>query len=180
MLKSFQTRLAVGLAMLCPYATSAQSPTPKMPVGTQVMSLCDLNNDGVVNLLDMQVAVNIATGQTTCTAGVISAGVCNITLVQRVTNAALTGNCITGVTVHSVTLTWTASSSTNVAGYNVYRGTQASGPYTKINAFPVAATSYADTAAQAGATYYYVTTAVDNNNNESAYSNQAQAVIPYP
>jgi fibronectin type 3 domain-containing protein len=77
-------------------------------------------------------------------------------------------------------LTWTASTSSNVTGYNVYRGVVAGGPYTKINALPVAATSFIDTAAQAGLTYYYVTTAVDSNNNESAYSNQAQAVIPYP
>ena len=128
----------------------------------------------------MQLAVNMAVGVTPCTATVIASGVCNITLIQRISNAATTGSCITGVTVHSVTLSWTASTSTNVTGYNIYRGTQSGGPYTKINATPVAALTYTDSAAQAGATYYYVTTAVDNNNNESAYSNEAPAVIPFP
>ena len=81
---------------------------------------------------------------------------------------------------HSVSLNWTASTSVNVVGYNVYRGAVSGGPYTKVNSALVAGTSYTDSAVQAGLTYYYVTTAVDNNSNESAYSNQAQAVIPVP
>lgn len=174
MQKLLSALLSVGVLL------SAQTDKPRVAVGVQVLSPCDLNNDGVVNLLDIQVAVNMATQQTSCTASVIASGVCNIVLVQRVTNAVVTGNCITGVTVHSVSLSWTASTSSNVTGYNVYRGTQSGGPYTKINAFPVAAMTFIDTAAQASATYYYVTTAVDSNNNESAYSNEARAVIPFP
>jgi len=81
---------------------------------------------------------------------------------------------------HSVSLNWTASTSTNVIGYNVYRATQAGDPYTLLTSPPVAQTTYTDTAVQAGQTYYYVATAVDNNNNESPYSNQAQAVVPSP
>lgn len=80
---------------------------------------------------------------------------------------------------HSVSLSWTASTST-VVGYNVYRGTQSGGPYVGLNSAPNAGTTYTDGTVQAGATYYYVVNAVDSSGNESAYSNQAQVVIPAP
>jgi hypothetical protein len=170
MTKVLLAALSAGFSLLCPVAVRAQT----------AVNACDLNHDGVVNVLDIQLAVNMVLGFAPCTANVTSPGVCDIVMIQRVTNAAVSGNCITGLVVHSVALAWTASTSTNVTGYNVYRGTQSGGPYTKINPSPVAATGYTDTAAQAGATYYYVTTAIDSNNNESAYSNEAQAVIPAP
>lgn len=78
---------------------------------------------------------------------------------------------------HSVALSWDASSS-QVVGYNVYRGTASGGPYTKLNASATTATAYTDSSVQSGQTYYYVTTAVDSKDVESAYSNQAAAAIP--
>ena len=78
---------------------------------------------------------------------------------------------------HSVALSWDASTS-QVAGYNLYRGTVSGGPYTKINSGLDASTNYSDASVQSGQTYYYVTTAVDSQGTESGYSNQAQAVIP--
>jgi fibronectin type 3 domain-containing protein len=45
---------------------------------------------------------------------------------------------------HIVTLSYIASTST-VVGYNVYRGTVAGGPYTKINASLVSGLTYTDT-----------------------------------
>jgi hypothetical protein len=81
---------------------------------------------------------------------------------------------------HSVNLSWTASVSQNVTGYNVYRGTQTGGPYSKINPVLDASTLYTDTTVVDGTTYYYVTTSVNSSNEESAYSNQATAVIPPP
>jgi hypothetical protein len=148
---------------------------------SQAVNACDLNQDGVVNVLDIQLAINMVFGLAPCTANVIAAGVCNIVVVQRVTDAVLTGTCSTGTAfLHSVSLSWTASTSSNVTGYNVYRGTASSGPYTKLTSNLVAALNYMDITVQAGQTYYYVATAVDNNNNESAYSTPAQAVIPSP
>ena len=78
---------------------------------------------------------------------------------------------------HSVSLTWDPSTST-VAGYNLYRGTQSGGPYTKLNPSLLAGTSFDDAGVQSGSTYYYVSTAVDGSSNESAYSNEAAAAIP--
>jgi len=78
---------------------------------------------------------------------------------------------------HSVTLTWTASTST-VSGYNVYRSTVSGGPYTKLNSTLVAATTYTDTTVQSGQTYFYVATAVDSSAVESADSTEVSATIP--
>jgi hypothetical protein len=166
--KAILVALAAGLSLLVPTAIHAQA-----------LNACDLNGDKVVDIRDVQLATNMALALAPCTANVVGAGVCNIVVVQRVLNAALSGQCPTGAP-HSATLNWTASTSSNVAGYNVYRAAQSNGPYTKLNAASVAATTYTDLAVVAGQTYYYVTTAVDVNNNESNYSNQAPAVIPSP
>ena len=83
--------------------------------------------------------------------------------------------------IHSVFLSWSASTSPNIIGYNIYRGTASSGPYAKINSSLNASTTYTDNSVVDGQTYYYVTTAVNSNNQESAYSTPPQqAVIPSP
>lgn len=82
---------------------------------------------------------------------------------------------------HSVVLTWDASTSPDVVGYNVYRSGVSGGPYTELNgSLPVAGLTYTDTAVLAGQTYYYVVTAVDSEGIESAYSNEASASVPSP
>ena len=89
----------------------------------------------------------------------------------------LSGTGVQATTSHTVTLNWTASTST-VSGYNVYRSTTSGTGYVKINGALVAALTYSDSTVQSATTYYYVTTAVDSSGNESADSNQATAVIP--
>jgi len=79
---------------------------------------------------------------------------------------------------HSVSLSWDASTSQQVIGYNVYRGPNPGGPYTQINSSLDPNTSYTDGTVQSGQTYYYVTTAVNSDNTQSEYSNQTEAVIP--
>jgi hypothetical protein len=82
---------------------------------------------------------------------------------------------------HLVNLSWTASTTSTVVGYNVYRGTISGGPYAvKLNSAVVPGTAYTDTAVQAGQTYFYVVTAVDSSGAESVYSNQASALVPTP
>jgi hypothetical protein len=80
---------------------------------------------------------------------------------------------------HSVDLAWTGSTSV-VSGYNIYRGSQSGGPYTKLNSMLQPATNYTDPSVQSGLTYFYVVTAVDGAGAESANSNEATAVIPVP
>lgn len=82
-------------------------------------------------------------------------------------------------TPHGVLVQWTASTST-VVGYNVYRGTSASGPFTKLTASPVTGTSYLDptTDLTISTSYVYQVTAVDSNGDESVASNQATVTTP--
>jgi fibronectin type 3 domain-containing protein len=78
-----------------------------------------------------------------------------------------------------VNLSWIASASTDVAGYNVYRGIKQGGPYTKLNSALVVGTIYTDNSVHPGQTYYYVATAVDSSGNESNYSAPSvQSVVP--
>jgi Abnormal spindle-like microcephaly-assoc'd, ASPM-SPD-2-Hydin/HYDIN/CFA65/VesB-like, Ig-like domain len=80
---------------------------------------------------------------------------------------------------HSVSLAWNASLSL-VAGYDIYRGTQAGGPYTKLNSSSLVDLTYTDGAVQAGQTYFYVVSAVDSNGLQSINSNEVSAAIPNP
>jgi hypothetical protein len=78
---------------------------------------------------------------------------------------------------YSVNLSWQPSSS-QVVGYNVYRGGQSTGPFTRINSALDPSTAYTDSSVVDGQTYYYVTTAVNSEGQESNYSNLVGAAIP--
>ena len=80
---------------------------------------------------------------------------------------------------HSVHLTWARSSSTDILGYNVYRGSQSGGTNVRLNPALLANPDYLDTAVLAGQTYYYTVTAVSAV-MESGRSAEAVAVIPTP
>ena len=132
----------------------------------------------MVNVVDVQIAVNIDLGLLSCPVD-LDGGVCGSTLVQQVLGGALGEGCSATLT-HSVSLSWAASTSANIAGYDVFRSTASGGPYTQLNSQLLTGTSFTDANVTAGQTYYYVTTAVDTSSNQSAYSNQAQATVPSP
>jgi len=80
--------------------------------------------------------------------------------------------------LHCASLNWTASTSGNPTGYNVYRSLTSGGcstvtasGCTKINSTPVTTTSFMDSPLQATTTYNYVVTAL-NGSGESGPSNQ--------
>jgi hypothetical protein len=91
-----------------------------------------------------------------------------------------------GLTVHRQAqgkrhISWQAATDSNgnpVAGYNIYRGATAAGPFSRINTALVTGTVYFDTdseagiqaAAAAGGSGYYVVTAVDSGGTESVQS----------
>jgi bacillopeptidase F len=82
-------------------------------------------------------------------------------------------------TAFQVSLTWSASSSTDVTGYYAYRSTTLGSGYVKLNpSSPASTLQFTDTSIDANTTYYYVVTAVDSSDVESAYSTAATAVIP--
>jgi hypothetical protein len=79
--------------------------------------------------------------------------------------------------VHFVAVSWQASTSPNVAFYNIYRSGTSGGPYTRVG-WRVSGLTYTDTAVQAGATYFYVVTSVTSSNTESVISSQITATVP--
>ena len=104
-----------------------------------------------------------------------------VTITSTATNSpnsvSVTGTGISS-TSHSVTLNWTASSSTGVVGYYVYRSTTSGASYSRLNSSPSSAIKYTDGTVSAGATYYYVVTAVNSSGTESAKSGQVTAIVP--
>ena len=78
---------------------------------------------------------------------------------------------------HVVDLNWKASTSSDVAGYNIYRGPDGRS-WKKVNVSLAAATTYSDSTVADRSTYYYAASAVDIQGNESKKSNIARAVIP--
>jgi len=67
-------------------------------------------------------------------------------------------------------VSWTASTSLDVAHYNVYRSTSAGGPFTLASPDPVPHSLYVDTGLNPSTRYYYRATAIDTSGNESAMS----------
>lgn len=82
--------------------------------------------------------------------------------------------------VHSVSVTWNASTTSGLAGYNVYRGTVSGGPYSRITSTPTTALQFTDNAVTAGQTYFYVVTAVSGSGVESVTSNEMKVTVPTP
>ena|ERR1035437_5519011 len=116
-----------------------------------------------------------ATGAASATASFVS------NAANSPTVATLTGTG-TPAPVHTVQLSWVASTSQDVTSYNVYRaafGPTSCDSYTDIGSTSNSITTYTDNVVTDGTTYCYAATAVDPN-GESAYSNIVQATIPPP
>lgn len=75
----------------------------------------------------------------------------------------------------SISLSWTAHSDSDLAGYNLYRGTDGISFPTKVNPTLITGTSRTDFGLTNGITYYYVLTAVNSVGAESLPSDQASA-----
>jgi fibronectin type 3 domain-containing protein len=98
----------------------------------------------------------------------------NVSVASNATNSPA----VVSLTASSyvVALTWTASSSSDVVSYDVYRGT-VPGSYTILNTSPVTSTQFTDTSVADNITYYYVVTAVDSSGVQSSDSNQVTVPI---
>lgn len=76
-----------------------------------------------------------------------------------------------------VDLSWSASTSGDVAGYNVYRGPNGT-TWSKINSSLVGPTLYSDSTVASGTKYYYATTAVNASGDESSKSTPIEVTVP--
>ena len=78
---------------------------------------------------------------------------------------------------HVVDLSWKASTSTDVVGYNIYRSLDGA-IWKKTNASLIASTLYGDSTVANNTTYYYAATAVDIYGHESSKTAAVKAVVP--
>lgn len=78
---------------------------------------------------------------------------------------------------HVVDLSWTASTSSSIVGYNIYRSPDAA-TWKKINPSLTASTLYSDSTVANGTMYYYAATAVDSSGRESVKTAPVKAVVP--
>jgi fibronectin type 3 domain-containing protein len=87
-----------------------------------------------------------------------------------------------GTGTHDVILTWNASTTPGIAGYNVYRGTSSEGESsTPLNSTPLSGATFTDSNVTAGGQYSYVVTAVaSDGSSQSANSNEVSATVPSP
>jgi hypothetical protein len=164
-------------------STSKQSVT-LTNTGNSSVSLSKLTPAGnYFSITGLTMPVTLASGQT-ATFGVTFAPTAAGNFTGSVSVASTAANSPlsiplsgAGVAAHKASLSWTPSTS-SVSGYNVYRGTQKGGPYTKITSSLVPGSTYTDLTVQAAHTYYYVVTSVQSSGMESAYSMESSASIP--
>jgi len=73
---------------------------------------------------------------------------------------------------HSVYLSWHASTSPDISGYNIYRAvyTNSCGSFSKINSELAMETMYTDSTVASSTSYCYTTTAVNAKKVESGFS----------
>jgi hypothetical protein len=158
-------------AALVVTGSGSGSPSPTNP--------CALTGDATVSSADIQAAINMSIGISSCNANIAGPNVCNAIVVQRVVNASMGQPCLSSTGLHVVSLSWTASTSSGVTGYQIARGTATTGPFTAIATVGNAST-YIDTTVVSGATYYYVVAAVVSGTIGPYSSPGPAAVVPTP
>lgn len=138
-------------------------------------------NNSVFTIGGFSLPHTLAAGQSanyTITFSPLVSGAANATLSftsdaqTTTTTEALTGTG-TPAPTHSVALSWNASTSPNISGYNIYRAlyTTSCGSFGTINTLLNTTTTYTDSSVTNGSSYCYATTAVNTSNTESGYSN---------
>jgi hypothetical protein len=159
-----------------------------------------LTNSGNATLSITSIAItgsnagDFAETADTCGSSLVAGGNCTIEVTftpsaagQRTATLSITDNAssspqtvsLSGTGSHDVILSWTASVTSGVMGYYVYRGTSSGKESsTPLNSTPINGISYADGNVTAGGTYYYVVTAVGSDGVQSADSNEANATVP--
>ena len=171
--------LAVGNVVVGQSGTASGSLSA---TGGSVTVTAASTNNSAFSIGGLSLPVTIPSGQSaafTITFSPQTAAAASATLtitsnaLSSTTTEALTGTG-TPAPTHSVNLSWTASTTTDVVGYNVYRAlysNSACGAFSKINPVLNTTTLYTDSTVANATNYCYATTAVDTNNAESSDSN---------
>ncbi len=154
--------------------------------GANVTITAASTTNSAFSLGGISLPVTIAAGQSlpyTITFSPTTAGSLSATFTvtsdasPAITTAGLTGTG-TAAPTHTVTLSWDATTSPGISGYNIYRAvyTTSCGSYAKINSVLNTSSSYSDSTVSDGLSYCYAATAVNTSNQESGYSNIVSAL----
>jgi hypothetical protein len=182
------TTIPVGNVVVGTSGTASGSLTAS---GANVTVTAAGTNNAAFTLTGLSLPLTIAAGTSvpfTVTFDPEATGAASATLTfttdaqTSTTTASATGTG-TAAPTHTVSLSWTASTSSNVSGYNIYRAAYSGscGSFAKLNSLLNTSTLYSDTLVQDGSSYCYATTAVNSSNEESGYSNIVSNVqIPAP
>jgi len=156
-----------------------------------------LSNTGSAPLTITQLAITGTNGgdfnevADTCASSVAAGGSCTIGVTftpslagNETASVTVTDNAssspqtvsLSGTGAHDVILSWSASGTSGVSGYYIYRGTTSGGESSSpLNPTPINSTTYTDTNVMAGSTYYYVVTAVGSDGVQSPPSSETEA-----
>jgi len=182
---------------LSPTSLSFGSQPVATTSGTQTITL---SNGGGTPLSITSLAIagadagDFAEVADTCGSSLAAGGTCAIGVTftpsasgQRTATLSITDNAsgspqaasFTGTGSSDVILSWGASPTSGVVGYNVYRGTTSGGESsTALNSTPINGTTFVDENVTAGTTYYYVVKSVGPNSELSGPSNETEATVP--
>jgi hypothetical protein len=141
-----------------------------------------ITNNSVFSIGGLPLPVTIPAGQSasfSITFSPLISGAANGTLTissnaQPATSTLVLTGSGTAASTHTVNLSWNASTSAGISGYNVYRAFYANsvcGSFSRINSVVDTGTLYTDSGVADGKAYCYATTAVNTSNQESGYSN---------
>jgi|SRR5579863_9646045 len=110
-------------------------------------------------------------GQLSIAPAIIASSKAENSTTEQLVKASMVGT-------YNVRLSWKASTSKHIVGYNIYRSNQPHGPYQRINRVLDPDTNFTDIEVVAGHTYYYRATAVNWRKRESADSKQIWVAVP--
>ena len=135
----------------------------------------------ITNSAQISVSVNptgLAAGTYTgtVTVSVKKGGNISVPVTMTVTSgSAASSTTPSGSSATTATLSWNPSTSTNLAGYKVYRGTSSGTYSSSVDVGNV--TSYAITNLGVGTTYYFAVTAHNISGVESSFSNEVSKSV---
>ena len=168
------TTLGLGNVVAGTSGTASGSLTAS---GANVTVTAASTNNSVFSVGGLSLPLTIPAGQSapfTVTFSPQTSGAASATLTftsnakPSTATEALTGTG-TPAPTHTVNLSWDASTSSNLAGYNIYRAVFliSCGSYAKINSLLDTSTLYTDASVVDDTSYCFASTAVDTSNEES-------------
>ncbi len=171
--------------------TSGSASGSLTATGANVTVTAASSNNSVFSIGGLSLPITIPAGQSTSftvTFSPLTTGAAGGTLTftsnaQPSTTTETLSGTGTAAPSHNVNLSWNASTSQNISGYNIYRAvyTSSCGSYSKINGVLDTGTLYTDSSVVDGTSYCYASTAMNTSDEESGYSNIVSNVqIPAP